>query len=180
MTNPAPMGSSPSTDWAYVGMNTIGATISSPNTAIARFTAAMVRRRHTQPGRMGSAARRSTPTTTAASTALAPSSPSEGADSQGQATPPWTSAKSSTPPQANTASAPAQSTGPRRPGDRTGSTRWRATIHRASAASGRLSRKIQRQCAYAASSPPTAGPATEEAAHTVDMRAWIRGRSLRG
>ncbi len=104
-------------------MNTMGATISRPSAPMARLTAAMVRRRHTQPGRIGSSARRSTRTTTTASSALAPSSPSEGADSQGQATPPWTSAKSSSPPQAKTASAPAQSTGPRRPGDRTGSVR---------------------------------------------------------
>ncbi|GAA3099091.1 hypothetical protein GCM10020254_50760 [Streptomyces goshikiensis] len=107
----------------------------------------MVRLRHTQPGRIGSSARRSTQNTTPPSTALAPSSPSEGADSQGQATPPCTSANSSRPPQAKMPRAPAQSMRPRRATDRTGSTRWRAIIHRAIPASGMFSRKIQRQFA---------------------------------
>ncbi|CAM5633091.1 hypothetical protein SVIOM74S_04516 [Streptomyces violarus] len=51
-----------------------------------------------------------TSTTTATRASPAANRASEGADSHGHATPPCTSAVSSTPPQANTASAPAQST----------------------------------------------------------------------
>ena len=69
----------------------------------------MVRRRHTQPGMIGSAARRSTGPRPRPARRSRPSRASEGADSQGQAMPPWTSAVSRTPPQAKTASAPAQS-----------------------------------------------------------------------
>ncbi|GHC78441.1 hypothetical protein GCM10010309_52290 [Streptomyces violaceochromogenes] len=41
-------------------------------------------------------------------------------------------------------------------------------------------RKIQRQSAYAASTPPSPGPATAETAHTVDSFDWIFGRSFSG
>jgi hypothetical protein len=43
-----------------------------------------------------------------------------------------------------------------------------------------LTRKIQRQSVYVASTPPTPGPATADTAHTVDSLDWIFGRSLRG
>ncbi len=45
---------------------------------------------------------------------------------------------------------------------------------------GRLTRKIQRQSAYAASTPPRPGPATAATAHTVDSFDWIFGRSSSG
>ncbi len=43
-----------------------------------------------------------------------------------------------------------------------------------------MTRKIQRQSAYAASTPPSPGPATADTAHTVDSLDWIFGRSASG
>lgn len=104
-TNPAAMGASPRTACAYVGTNTVGATIRRPSAPSARLTAAMVRRRQTQPGMIGSAARRSMATTAPISATPVPNMAIDGTESQSQATPPCTSAVRSTPPHANTASA---------------------------------------------------------------------------
>ncbi len=51
---------------------------------------------------------------------------------------------------------------------------------RATAPIGRLIRKIQRQPVVEARTPPSAGPSTDDVAHTVDNFAWILGRSFSG
>lgn len=123
-------------------------------------------------------------TVSAAQPALPANSSSDGAESQVQATPPWTRAVSSSPPAAKIASAPGQSTRERRTaarsGPRCGSAKCRTISQRATAPTGTLIRKIHRHPAPAASSPPSAGPATDEAAQTLESRAWILGRSRIG
>ena len=47
------------------------------------------------------------------------------------------------------------------------SVKERSSIHAASAASGRFTKKIQRQLRYWEKTPPSSGPSTDDSAHTL-------------
>ena len=100
-----------------MGRKTVGATISRPSAPRARLTAAIVRRRHTQPGMIGSAARRSTSTVTATRHgARRRTARARAPTARARPLRPGPAPSAAAPPQANTASAPAQSTRARAPG----------------------------------------------------------------
>ena len=136
-----------------------------PMASAARLVALSSRRRKSQPGSTGSAARRSTKAKPTSSAAATPSRITLGADHQRQDTPPWSRPRMSRELPAVSRPAPARSSWGRVRSTCSWNLRIRAQA--ATAPNGTLTKKIQRQSAKSTKSPPSVGPTTEDVAQTL-------------